>query len=267
MITRTLNLFVDVCKISVSTCLRSFKMLIVFHYSLSDFEFEKSNKFSTQSLRSKENLSIPLNEKASDMNSYVEPETEILSQLTLPPVSSDQLIVEAKTICVSLNEFEAKCIAMHQPYLIAIQEGNRSRFKNSRSEEWQNLALYHRTLIDKHYDLHLACQHPSTCSQLKEFIADYTMPLRMWTHGISTFLKILGNWLPETLDHMLAFMYNAYTMLTLFSEMTSGHDWSECLGHLAVFLAGNEKQHFEDHNIWNSVATSWYQEPLIKVQT
>jgi hypothetical protein len=44
------------------------------------------------------------------------------------------------------------------------------------------------------------------------------MPARMWRHGIHSFLEPLRHRLPASLDHMLAFIYFAYTMIALVYE-------------------------------------------------
>lgn len=66
------------------------------------------------------------------------------------------------------------------------------------------------------------------------------MPARIWRHGIHSFLELLRIRLPASLDHMLAFIYLAYSMMTLLYE-TAGDlknlktTWLECLGDLARY--------------------------------
>lgn len=45
--------------------------------------------------------------------------------------------------------------------------------------------------------------------------AKYSMPARMWRHGIHAFLQ---HRLPESLEYMLAFIYIAYMMMALLYE-------------------------------------------------
>lgn len=58
------------------------------------------------------------------------------------------------------------------------------------------------------------------------------MPARMWRHGIHAFLEVLRHRLPESLEHMLAFIYIAYSMMALLFETVPAFEdtWVECLG-------------------------------------
>ena len=40
----------------------------------------------------------------------------------------------------------------------------------------------------------------------------------MWRHGIHSFLELLRHRLPDSFEHMLAFVYLAYSMMALLSE-------------------------------------------------
>lgn len=63
------------------------------------------------------------------------------------------------------------------------------------------------------------------------------MAARMWTHGVSSFLKILRHRMPESTNHLIAFFCNAYHTMTLFYETITdfGETWIECLGDLARY--------------------------------
>jgi hypothetical protein len=63
----------------------------------------------------------------------------------------------------------------------------------------------------------------------------YAMPTRLWRYGIYLFLELLRNWLLDSLDHMLAFIYLAYSMITLFFETVPAFEetWIECLRDLS----------------------------------
>jgi hypothetical protein len=58
------------------------------------------------------------------------------------------------------------------------------------------------------------------------------MPSRMWRHGIHSSLELLRRWLPASLDHILAFIYLAYSMMALLYETVPGFEDTriECLG-------------------------------------
>jgi hypothetical protein len=80
------------------------------------------------------------------------------------------------------------------------------------NEWWQALIALHRTLLHEHHDFFLVSQYPSASPALQRLAAKYTMPARMWRHGIHSFLELLRHRLPESLDYMLAFIYLAYSM-------------------------------------------------------
>jgi hypothetical protein len=60
------------------------------------------------------------------------------------------------------------------------------------------------------------------------------MPAMLWRHGIHSFLELQRNRFPDSLDHMLAFIYLAYGMMTLLYETVPAFEetWIECLGDL-----------------------------------
>ena len=64
------------------------------------------------------------------------------------------------------------------------------------------------------------------------------MPARMWRHGIHAFLEVLRYRLPDSLEHMLAFIYIAYSMMALLFETvpTFEDTWIECLGKTSLHL-------------------------------
>ena len=85
------------------------------------------------------------------------------------------------------------------------------------------------------------------------------MPARMWRHGIHSFLDVLRLRLPESLDHMLAFIYIAYSMVALLYETVSSFEstWIECLGDLGRYRMAIEDD-MRDREVWSGVARFWY---------
>ncbi|KAB5566918.1 hypothetical protein GE09DRAFT_1273977 [Coniochaeta sp. 2T2.1] len=53
---------------------------------------------------------------------------------------------------------------------------------------------------------------------LRRLATKYAMPARMWRHGIHSFLELLRHRLPASREHMLTFIYLAYSMMTLLYE-------------------------------------------------
>ncbi|KAF2433994.1 hypothetical protein EJ08DRAFT_582769 [Tothia fuscella] len=61
--------------------------------------------------------------------------------------------------------------------------------------------------LHEHHDFFLASQHPSASPALRRLATKYTMPARMWKHGIHSFLELLRYRLPESLEFMISFCW------------------------------------------------------------
>lgn len=190
----------------------------------------------------------------------LEPEPEILLQPETRPISHEQLLVEVKGIYAGLVMVEAKCIDVDEKQSLAAQEKDSSRQTKLSNEQWQALIALHKTLLHEHHDFFLASQHPSASPALSRLAAKYTMPARMWRHGIHAFLEVLRHRLPESLDHMLAFIYIAYSMVALLYETVSTFEdtWIECLGDLGRYRMAIEDDDIRDREVWSGVARFWY---------
>ncbi|KNG49745.1 hypothetical protein TW65_03488 [Stemphylium lycopersici] len=85
------------------------------------------------------------------------------------------------------------------------------------------------------------------------------MPARMWKYGIISFLELLRRRIPESIDHMIAFIHLAYQMIaSLYETVPAFEDtWIECLGDLGRYrMAIADK--ISDRETWAGVARSWY---------
>ncbi|KAI1686852.1 EST1-DNA-bind domain containing protein [Pyrenophora tritici-repentis] len=175
------------------------------------------------------------------------------------PISQEELASEAKSIYAGLTMIEAKCMHVDRARAAAIAEEGEAR-TNLASDHWQALIALHRTLLHEHHDFFLASQHPSSSPELRRLAAKYSMPARMWMHGIYSFLKLLQKHLPESIDHMLAFIYLAYQMVALLYETVPAFEdtWIECLGDLGRFRMAIEDEDVRDRETWAGVARSWY---------
>src|ERR1700728_2437383 len=82
----------------------------------------------------------------------------------------------------------------------------------------------------------------------------------MWRHGIHSFLELLRHRLPDSLDHMLTFVYLAYSMMALLMESVLSFEetWIECLGDLARYRVAIEEADLRDREIWSGIARMWY---------
>ena len=168
------------------------------------------------------------------------------------PISQEQLAAEVKGIYAGLVMVEAKCINID-----AAQSGDPT--SQLGPEQWQALIALHRTLLYEHHDFLMATQHPSATDALRGLALKYTMPARMWKHGIHAFLEVLRHRRPASQDYMLAFIYLAYQMMALLFETvpTFVDTWIECLGDLARYRMAIEEDR-EIHATWGGVAAHWY---------
>lgn len=125
---------------------------------------------------------------------------------------------------------ESKCIEVDN----AQSSQSETQLNN---EQWQALIALHRTLLHEHHDFFLASQHPSASQALRRLASKYAMPARMWRHGIHSFLELLRHRLPHSLEHMLTFIYLAYSMMALLYETVPAFEdtWIECLGDLGRY--------------------------------
>ena len=159
------------------------------------------------------------------------------------PISHEQLVVEVKGIYAGLVMVEAKCIDIDERQSTALQEKNATKRTNLRNDQWQSLIALHKTLLHEHHDFFLASQLPSASPALSRLATKYSMPARMWRHGIHGFLEVLRHKLPDTLEHMLAFLYIAYSMMALLYEYetvsTFEDTWIECLGNFSTYSFTN----------------------------
>ena len=189
-----------------------------------------------------------------------DPEPVLLLQPETRPISHDQLVVEVKGIYAGLVLVETKCIDVDEKQFKAAQEKDPSRQTRLTNEQWQALIHLHKTLLHEHHDFFLASQHPSASPALSKLAAKYSMPARMWHHGIHAFLEVLRHRLPESLDHMLAFIYIAYSMMALLYETVSTFEdtWIECLGDLGRYRMAIEDDDQRDRDVWSGVARFWY---------
>lgn len=172
---------------------------------------------------------VPASPIDDDDGDTPEGDTSLLLQPDTKPITQEQLINEVKGIYAGLVMVEKKAVEITQA---------RSKAANKLSnDQWQALIALHRTLLHEHHDFFLASQHPTASPALRRLANKYAMPARMWRHGIHSFLELLRQQLPGSLEHMLAFVYIAYSMMALLMESVPSflETWIECLGDLARY--------------------------------
>ncbi|KAE8150724.1 hypothetical protein BDV25DRAFT_153919 [Aspergillus avenaceus] len=176
----------------------------------------------------------------------------IFKQPETHPITEDQLTNEVRGIYAGLVMVERKCIEIVKQQLAQDTELSR--------EQWRALIALHRTLLQEHHDFFMASQHPTATTVLRKSPEKYNVPARMWRYGIQAFLELLHRRLPDSLEHMLTFIYLAYSMLTLLLETVPEFEdtWIECLGDLSRYGVVIEERGLLDHDIWAGIARYWY---------
>lgn len=156
----------------------------------------------------------------------------LIQQPETRPISQEQLVVEVRGIYAGLVMVEGKCIEVENAQ--SSQENSAPKLNN---EQWQALIALHRTLLHEDHDFFLASQHPSASAALRRPASKYAMPARMWRHSIHSFLELLRHRLPGSLEHLLTFIYLAYSMMALLYETVPAFEdtWIECLGDLGRY--------------------------------
>ncbi|KAJ6446896.1 NADH:ubiquinone oxidoreductase subunit [Purpureocillium lavendulum] len=196
-----------------------------------------------------------------DHGSPVEPPsvTEMIRQPETRPISPEQLVAEVKGIYAGLVMIESKCI----------EYDSSQETKQLSQEQFQALIALHRSVLHEHHDFFLASQHPSASEALRRLASKYAMPARMWRHGIHSFLELLRHKLPASLEHMLTFIYIAYSMMALLYETVPAFEdtWIECLGDLGRYRMAIEDDDIRDRETWTGVSRYWYSKASDKSPT
>ena len=185
------------------------------------------------------------------------PNVPFIKQPESRNIPEEALNAEVKIIYNGLTAIETKCRTVDQ-----VQSGRTpdGKAKPLTSDHWRALIALHRTLLNEHHDFFLASQHPSASPALKRLATRYSMPARLWRHGIHSFLEVLRHRLPDSLEYMLLFIYLAYQMMSLLYETVPAFEstWIECLGDLGRYRMAIEDIDKRDREIWNNVARYWY---------
>ncbi|KAH8743621.1 hypothetical protein F5883DRAFT_530207 [Diaporthe sp. PMI_573] len=189
---------------------------------------------------------------------------KLIGQPETRPISQEQLVAEVKGIYAGLVMVESKCIEVDSS-----QSAQNESSPKLNNEQWQALIALHRTLLHEHHDFFLASQHPSASPALRRLASKYAMPARMWRHGIHSFLELLRHRLPASLEHMLTFIYLAYSMMAVLYETVPKFEdtWIECLGDLGRYRMAIEDEDMRDREIWTEVSRYWYSKASDKAPT
>lgn len=156
--------------------------------------------------------------------------------------------IHRRPIYAGLVELEDYCRKVNK--LIAADPSKQT------SKEGQELIALHLILLDEFCDFFLASHLPCASPALA---ATYNLPARMWHHGIYPLLEILRLRLPDSRDHMFAYLRVAYPMMGLLYETvpTFEDTWMEYSGNLGRYWIATEDD-VEERKVWSEVARFWY---------
>ncbi|KAJ6142227.1 DNA/RNA-binding domain E.t1.c1-type [Penicillium chrysogenum] len=177
---------------------------------------------------------------------------EMIKQPKTHTVTEEQLVNEVRGIYAGLVMVEKKCIEIDR------------QLAQSKAElslaQWQALVSLHRTLLYEHFDFFLASQHPSASPVLRDLADKYGMPARMWRYGVHLFLELLRRKTPDSMEHMIDFIYLSYSIITLLLESVPDFKktWIECLGDLARYRMAVEEFDKKVRELWVGVSRYWY---------
>ena len=197
------------------------------------------------------------------------PEAQLELQRDTRPISHDQLVIEVMRIYAGLIMLEAKCTDIDEKQSAAAQEKASCKRGMLKKDQYQSLIALHKQLLQEHddfslpygqHDFFLASQHPAASPALSGLAGKYSMPGRVWRHGIHAFLNVLRHRLPESLEHMLGFIHIAHSMVAQLHETvpTVEDRWSECLGDLGRYRMAIEDDDPKDREVWSNVGRFWY---------
>ena len=174
------------------------------------------------------------------------------------PITEEQLSGEVHAIYAGVEMVEKKCIELYEQY-------GKSQNQFS-SGQWQALVALSQTLLQEHHDFYIASQHPSANQEVHQVAEKLSMPKRLWQHGIFYLLDMMRRRLPDSREHMVAFIHLAYSMLTLLLESVPKFEemWTECLGSLARFQMAMEGVDVHEREMWAGIARYWYNRAAAK---
>ena len=144
--------------------------------------------------------------------------------------------MEVNEIYAKLDKVEKQCIDVDNKQIAAALDKHKAQRTHPTAEQWKAQITLHQSLLNEHHDFFLATQHPSASQELRDKAMQYNMPTRLWRHAIYDFLEVLRHRLPGSLEHMLAFINIAFTMITPLLKVFDkvNYMWTEWLGDLGL---------------------------------
>ena len=128
----------------------------------------------------------------------VKPTEFMLRQPKTQPISHIKLLTEAKTVLDGLVLTEAEFTEVVGKQRITEQPPT--------DDQWRHLRELLEKLLYEYSDFFSITQHSGAGLNLSKLPVTYSMHVRIWSHLIYSFLELLRDRLPGSLDHMQAFL-------------------------------------------------------------
>ncbi|KAL5344312.1 hypothetical protein ACLOAV_010741 [Pseudogymnoascus australis] len=157
----------------------------------------------------------------------------------------------AEKLYADLELLETRCIAAIEKAQLA---------KEPELNNAQDLVNLHMRLLTTHHEIFLASQDSSATHEVQRLPIKHNLRERLWQHAIYSVLELLCNGPGASLDYMLAFIYFAYRMMTLFLETvpTFEETWCEHLGNIGRYMMTIEDDNAMEREVWAQVVRQWY---------
>ncbi|KAK8118298.1 uncharacterized protein PG998_002924 [Apiospora kogelbergensis] len=140
---------------------------------------------------------------------------KIIPEPKTTPISQEQLKAETAGIYAGLTMVERACMDL-------VYKTFRQTGLDLSNGQWEALNKLHNNLLNEHHDMFLASQHPVALQAIRSIPGKLCMDMRLWKHAIHAYLEILKRHSPENREHMMYFIYQAYSMLAQLDETVVG---------------------------------------------
>jgi hypothetical protein len=196
----------------------------------------------------------------SSRNLSAESVTEFKLQLEAVEILPEDLVKDAEGIYAGLVMVEENCIQVVLKLATLALKAAPGPPPKMANEQYKALGEMHIALLKEHVDLFLASQHPIAPFALQSLTKNNEMLTRLWCHGIHSLLEVLRDRLPESMDNMLVFIYQAYSIMTFLYETVPAfkETWMERLGDLARYRMAIGNGDIQACDRWAQVSREWY---------
>ncbi|KAL8653953.1 MAG: hypothetical protein Q9210_001795 [Variospora velana] len=187
-------------------------------------------------------------------NDYGQP--QIIRELRSASISIEELIVEVKSQYRDVVNHENRCKKIQKNLV-------EKRCSKVTDQQWRAIHKKYTALIGVYHDFFSATQHTAAFPAMRKLPTRYSMPGRMFQHGIFDLLEELRHRLPASLDHLLNFFHFAFGAVTDLYRTKSAFKscWTKCLGDLALYRMDILEQD-SDREEWDRTARLWYSKSI-----